>query len=317
MKKVFSKPSEAELKKKLTSLQYQVTQEEETESPFKNEFWDNKSEGIYVDIVSGEALFSSLDKFDSGTGWPSFTKPISENSLTLKTDRRFIFMTRTEVRSKLADSHLGHVFDDGPAPSHKRYCMNSAAMRFIPKNELVAEGFGEFKSLFDNPETEIATLAGGCFWGMEDLIRMFPGVIKTEVGYTGGQTTNPRYEEVKTGTTGHAESIEIHFDPKKTTYEKVLKFFFRIHDPTTKNSQGNDRGSQYRSAIFYHSEEQKKTAEKVKAFVDASGKWPSKAVTEIVPASTFTIAEDYHQDYLEEHPQGYTCHFIRPFDFEE
>jgi methionine-R-sulfoxide reductase len=147
----FKKPADPELKKKLTPIQYEVTQHEGTEPPFRNEYWDNHKDGIYVDVVSGEPLFSSLDKFESGTGWPSFTKPLEAGNVVNKTDRKF-FMSRTEVRSKHGDSHLGHVFDDGPPPTHQRYCMNSASLRFIPVDKLAAEGFGQYLPLFQKQE---------------------------------------------------------------------------------------------------------------------------------------------------------------------
>jgi methionine-R-sulfoxide reductase len=143
----YHKPADAELKKTLTPVQYEVTQHEGTEPPFRNEYWDNHKEGIYVDVVSGEPLFSSLDKFDSGTGWPSFTKPLEPSNVTTKSDRK-LFMVRTEVRSAHAGSHLGHVFDDGPAPTGLRYCMNSASLRFIPVEKLEAEGYGQYLHLF-------------------------------------------------------------------------------------------------------------------------------------------------------------------------
>jgi methionine-S-sulfoxide reductase len=159
--------------------------------------------------------------------------------------------------------------------------------------------------------TQTTYLAGGCFWGMEELVRQIPGVIETEVGYTGGETPNATYEVVKTGRSGHAESLKIVFDSKQLTYRHLLFEFFRMHNPTTRNQQGNDVGTQYRSVIFYVSEEQKRSAEEVIKTVDASGEWKAKVVTEVVPFKEFYRAEDYHQDYLVKHPHGYTCHYMR------
>ncbi len=158
---------------------------------------------------------------------------------------------------------------------------------------------------------EMATLAGGCFWGMEEIIRNLPGVLSTVVGYTGGRVDNPTYNMVKLGTTNHAESVQIEFDSTKLSYGDLLVFFFRMHDPTTENQQGNDKGTQYRSVIFYHSEEQKKMALEVIKKIDAAKKWPRPIVTQVVPATKFYPAEEYHQDYLQKNPQGYTCHWLR------
>ncbi len=157
-------------------------------------------------------------------------------------------------------------------------------------------------------ETETAVLAGGCFWGMQDLIRKRPGVISTRVGYTGGNVENATYRHHE----GHAEAIEIIFDPTVTSYRDILAFFFQIHDPTTRDRQGNDVGTSYRSAIFYLNDEQRQVAEDVIADVNASGLWPGKVVTEVDPAGAFWEAEPEHQDYLEHYPNGYTCHFPRP-----
>lgn len=161
------------------------------------------------------------------------------------------------------------------------------------------------------PQREVATLAGGCFWGMEEILRQIPGVTATRVGYTGGTTSDPTYPQVHAGDTGHAEAVEVTFDPTRITYEELLGYFFRMHDPTTRNRQGNDIGTSYRSAIFYHSEAQRRVAEDVKARVDTSGKWPAPVVTEIVPAGEFWPAEEYHQKYLQKNPRGYTCHYLR------
>ncbi len=322
----FKKPTTEELKKQLDPVQFAVTQQCGTEPPFRNAYWNNKKAGIYVDVVSGEALFSSLTKFDSGSGWPSFTAPLTKGAVVEKADQTH-GMTRVEVRSKQGDSHLGHVFEDGPADKGGlRYCINSASLRFVPVEEMEKAGYGNLlepfiKAGLHKPGTnatagatagrvETAVLAGGCFWGMEEILRKIPGVISTRVGYTGGTIPNPTYKQVCTGITGHAEAIEINFNPDKITFEGVLDYFFRMHDPTTKNRQHNDVGTQYRSAIFYKGEKQRAAATAVLKKFDQSGRFKKPVVTEIVEATTFWPAEDYHQAYLQKNPGGYNCHVL-------
>ena len=326
----FKKPANDELARTLTPEQYAVTQQCGTEPPFRNEYWDHHEPGLYVDIVSGEPLFASVDKFDSGSGWPSFTRPVAPNVTEVADTTHG--MRRVEVRSRFGDSHLGHVFPDGPQEEGGlRYCINSASLRFVPAAELETAGYAEFLPMFGlTPSsatsetgangdakaapatTEVAILAGGCFWGVEEILRAVPGVLETDVGYTGGWLENPTYHDTHDSKSGHAESVRIVFDPRVLSYESLLEdWFFKLHDPTTKNRQGNDIGTQYRSAIFYTSPEQRETAERVKARVEASGKWQKPITTEISEEATWWSGEEYHQDYLQKNPGGYSCHFMR------
>ena len=186
------------------------------------------------------------------------------------------------------------------------------AMRIAEENLIMNEQGSGNRSAVAGQQTEVAVLAGGCFWGVEEILRAVPGVIDTDVGYTGGWLPNPTYDDTHDSKSGHAEAVRITFDPAVLSYEDLLeKWFFRLHDPTTLNRQGNDVGTQYRSAVFPQSPEQREAAERVKARVEASGKWKRPVTTSIEPAGTWYSAEAYHQDYLKKHPNGYTCHWLR------
>lgn len=313
------KPSDAELRKMLTPEQYRITQQNGTERPYSGVYDQHAEPGIYVDVVSGTPLFSSLDKYDSGCGWPAFTRPITDQAV-LKTPDVSHGMVRTEVRSLDADSHLGHVFEDGPVDrGGLRYCINSAALRFVPLEQMAIQGYSDqlepFRQagLYDTPpDTETAILAGGCFWGMQELLRSINGVLSTRVGYCGGNLPQATYEAVKRGGTGHAEAVKIVFDPQQIPFESLLTdWFFRMHDPTTPNRQGNDIGDSYRSTIFYLTERQREAAASAIRKTEASGRWPHPIVTTIESAKNWSDAETYHQDYLQKNPNGYTCHWLR------
>ncbi len=323
---------------RLTPEEENVILHKGTERPFTGEYYDLKEAGTYICKRCNSPLYKSASKFDSGCGWPSFDDEIP-GAVRRQVDADG---SRTEILCAHCGAHLGHVFlGEGFTPKNTRHCVNSISMRFIPKGDplppaLSADSGKDGKSASaeprdpseilsatsefaaasadkanDLPATDTAIFASGCFWGTQYMLEKAKGVLSTRVGYTGGHTSYPTYRDVCSGTTGHAEALEVVFDPRQISYEDLAKLFFETHDPTQVNRQGPDVGEQYRSVIFYRNEEQKITAENLIAILKSKG---LRVATQLVPASTFWPAEDYHQDYYERTGGAPYCHrYVKRF----
>jgi len=275
---------------KLTPEEQNVILNKDTELPWTGEHLNNKGKGQYTCKQCDAPLYNSEDKFDSHCGWPCFDDEI-DGAVVRLPDPDGI---RTEILCANCSGHLGHVFiDEGFTNKETRHCVNSISMNFIPAAQL------------KESKTERAIFAGGCFWGVEYFMEQKEGVISVVSGYIGGNKDNPTYREVCSGTTGHAEAVEIVFDPSKVTFEELTRLFFEIHDPTHINHQGPDMGEQYRSEIFYINEDQKKIVENLISLLKSKG---YKVATKVTKATTFWPAEDYHQDYYEHKGTLPYCH---------
>jgi peptide methionine sulfoxide reductase msrA/msrB len=263
----------------LTREEARVIIHKGTERPFTGEYWDHTAAGTYVCRQCDTPLYRSEDKFDGHCGWPSFDDEIKGAVKRIPdVDGR-----RTEIICANCSGHLGHVFlGEGFTPKDTRHCVNSISMKFIPAD--------------DQAPTLRAIFASGCFWGTEYHLSKVDGVISTTVGYTGGHKANPTYKEACTGKTGHAEAVEVVYDPNRVSFEELARLYFETHDPTQLNRQGPDVGTQYRSAVFYLDDDQKRVVEKLIGLLKDKG---YDVVTEVTAASTFYKAEDYHQDYYD------------------
>jgi len=273
----------------LTKQESNIIEKKGTEAPFTGKYTEHSGKGTYICKKCGSALYYSTAKFKSDCGWPSFDDEI-KGAVNRLPDPDGM---RTEIECANCGAHLGHVFKgEQYTVKNVRHCVNSVSLDFVP-SQLEPGRFGT------------AIFAGGCFWGVEYFLQKSPGVISVTSGFIGGQVRNPSYREVCTGRTGHAEAVKIIYDPDKTSYEKLLKLFLEIHDPTQVGGQGPDLGNQYRSEIFYLNEEQKKTAENNIAILKGKG---LKVVTAVTKASEFYEAEDYHQDYYFKNGKVPYCH---------
>jgi len=307
-----------ELAKKLDPETYRITQKAGTEPAFCGTLLDNKKDGVYCCVVCGLPLFSSSHKFNSGTGWPSFFQPFDRDHVGGRQDDSH-GMERVEIFCERCNSHLGHVFDDGPKPTGLRFCLNGAALKFYGKDEARPP-----ESMPATTTAETAYFGGGCFWGIEHYFQQAPGVITADSGYMQGSSEKPDYKEVceqdgvpasrrPEGYRPHAEVVKVVFDPKVISYRDLLRGFFEMHDPTQMNRQGPDYGTQYRSGIYTANDAQLAEAKAFVAELAAKNLFSGrKIVTEIEPAKAFHAAEDYHQDYLEKHPER-GCHIGKPW----
>ncbi|MBN1755694.1 bifunctional methionine sulfoxide reductase B/A protein [bacterium] len=273
----------------LTPREKRIIEDKGTEPPFMGEYYKHYEVGTYTCRKCDLPLYRSADKFDSGAGWPSFDDelPGAVKHLPDKDGQR------TEIICAFCGAHLGHVFSgENFTPKNTRHCVNSISMNFVPEGQPLKK--------------DRAVFAAGCFWGVEHLFRKLPGVLTTRVGYTGGNKSEPSYQEVCSKTTGHAEALEIVFDPSRINYEELTRFFFEIHDFTQVDRQGPDIGDQYRSAIFFTNDTQKQIAKKYIELLENMG---YKVATEVTEASIFWPAEDYHQDYYQKTGKTPYCHF--------
>lgn len=293
--------------KKLTPSEERVILHKGTERPFTGKYNKHFEKGVYTCKQCGEELFESSSKFSSNCGWPSFDDQI-EGKVKKQLDADGF---RTEIVCANCDGHLGHVFNgEQLTPKNTRYCVNSISMDFIPEGQEASQTTSSENATSETskPKRERAIFASGCFWGTEYHLQKVPGVISTTVGYTGGRTKNPTYKQVCTDKTGHAEAVEVVYDPSKTNYEQLARLFFETHNFTQLNRQGPDIGTQYRSGIFYLNDEQKATASKLIEVLKEKG---FDVKTELTPASKFWRAELYHQDYYKKNGKTPYCHIYR------